>query len=637
MSRSSVHRCLAACVAILASLSAGTARADDAARWLGAWIGDVSSPFAAQVPLPVHIVVKPGAATPVVEVTCVRAGAIAKPALHVLANESTLAFTLDAGGRRARFEGEPVEDGRAIAGNFHFLDDAGALVPPAQRWSMRRVDIATELASARTYGATLDLGGQGLAMQIALGEGPHGWCGAIEVAAQGLRNFPMTVARAANGFVIGVPLEPAVTMVLNPSDDGSQLAGTFAQGPFTAPVVFVEMPGVRLAGSRRPQDPQPPFPYAENEVRIDHAAGHRLAGTLSVPASSPLARDGRAPALLLVSGSGPQDRDGSIFGHRPFAVLADAFARAGFVVLRCDDRGVGGSSGEFARAAMPDFASDADLALEWLKTQPGVDPARVGIVGHSEGGIVAPLVALWQSSDPNPLAFTVLLAPPATPGGVLLNRQSKALYDAARLPEATSGPIVAAHAALMRAVERHAPPNELRPLVVELVKLQIGAGGQPLPPEESLQATYDGVLAQVTTPWMSESIRYDPRPALSRLRAPTLAMCGTKDLQVDAAENLGVIDALAKSGVPAVTRRCEGLNHLFQPAQAGVPDEYATIDTTFDPTTIAEIVAWMTDIAKRAPAAQPAGGAASAVGDEASIPRRLYRLVPPKRDAEAAR
>ena len=595
--------------------------------------GEIASPVTGQPGLPVHIVVKPGAGAPVVEVTSVRAGAIAKPAMNVLANDATLSFTLDAGGRRARFEGFPATAGKEISGSFHFLDDSGNLVPPAQRWTMQRVDLVSEVATARTYGGRLEVGGQALDIQLAIGEGPNGWCGAIEVALQGLRNFPATVARATDGFVVGVPLQPTVTMLLAPSEDGKTLAGTFAQGSFNAPIVFAEMPGARLAGSRRPQDPVPPFPYADREVRIAHAAGHALAGTLSMPSDPRLGRDGKVPAVVLVSGSGPQDRDESIFGHRPFAVIADALARAGFAVLRYDDRGVGGSTGVFALAATADLASDADLAVEWLRAQPGIDPARVGIIGHSEGAVIAPLVAAWQSADPHPVAFTVLLAPPALPGGEILTRQSKALYDAAGLPEAASAPILAAHAKVMAAVGRRAPATELQPLVEELVRLQLTAGGQPLPPDETLRATFAGALAQVVEPWMSEWIRYDPRPALSALRAPSLAMCGTKDLQVDAASNLAVLDGLAKSGVPILTRRYEGLNHLFQPAKAGVPDEYATIDVTFDASALAEMTAWLVEAVGRMPAA----AAASAPPAEflAQLPKRLYRFVPPASPVEA--
>jgi pimeloyl-ACP methyl ester carboxylesterase len=321
-----------------------------------------------------------------------------------------------------------------------------------------------------------------------------------------------------------------------------------------------------------------------------------------------LARDGRTPAVVLLTGSGPQDRDEALMGHRPFLVIADALARAGVAVLRCDDRGVARSTGDFNAATSTDFASDAEAAVDWLKTQPSIDPSRIGLVGHSEGGLIAPIVAWWENegdAPTNPLAFMVLLAGTAEQGGKLLTRQSKALYDAAGVPAEKSGPALAAHAAAMAAVMEGKPADEVRPLIEEMVRRQVAIGSLVIPDDATLKPTFDAAMTQISSPWMMEFIRFDPRGVLATIEIPTLAMFGSKDTQVDMETNLGIMEDIARSsGAPITTRRLEGLNHLFQPATTGVIEEYGQIDTTFEPKALAEMVAWVVETAKAAPFAQ---------------------------------
>lgn len=608
--------------------------------WTGAWMGEVRAPAAdgaASPSMPVTLIVRPGLPAPLVEVTIMRAGAMAKPAVDVVAAGDTLAFTLDAGGRQARFEGTLLETptGATISGSFAFLDAQGASVAPALQWTMRAVDLVTDLDDAKVFAGVLDAQGQKIPMRIALGEGPRGWCGAIEIISQGLRNFAMEVERTTTGFTLRIPVGVAATVMLKPEADAdarSVLSGTFQQGNFVGPIRFEEVIGAKLGTASRPQDPQPPFPYTEREVRIAHPAGHTLAGTLTMPSEQKLVISGRFPAVLLVSGSGPQDRDETIFGHRPFAVIADALARAGVAVLRCDDRGTASSTGDFSKATTIDFASDADIASEWLKLQQGIDPNRVGIIGHSEGALIAPLVSLWQHAGDSPvapLAFTVLLSPPAEQGGALLTHQTKQLYDAAGVPPEQSEGAVAAHAVVMSAITERKPTDAVRVLVESLVREQLRASGTEVPDDATLKATYDGAMAQLESPWMLEFIRFDPRVVLERLESPTLAMCGTKDVQVNAATNLGILDAVAATtGAPIETKRLDGLNHMFQPAVTGVVDEYGVIDTTFEPEALASMVAWVVDrVMKPLPPQIPESGRSDA-WHAADIPKRLYLFIP---------
>ena len=609
--------------------------------WLGDWIGSVGAPPSAPgtpapPALPVHLRVSIADGAPRVVVTSLRTGALAKPAIDVVAYATLVGFTLEIGGTRGRFEAKLVDDRRHAEGLFAFIEPDGRFTEPRQPWSVRKVDAVGSVAGAKVYAATLDAAGQKLPMRIALADGPLGWCGAIEISSQGLRDFPLDVAKTADGFLLTLDVGVPATMELAEQSEGAELVGLFAQGAFRGPIRFALEPGATWSGARRPQDPVAPFPYAEREVVVAHPAGHALAGTLVLPVDRSLARDGRLPLVVLVTGSGPQNRDEEILGHRPFAVIADALARAGVASFRYDDRGVGKSTGEFAKATGLDLASDADIVAETLGRDPAIDPARVGIVGHSEGAMIAPIVAMWRhdaasaaraaAPDPAspPLAFTVLLAPPAEDGGATLTRQSGLLYAAAGVPPEKATPALEAHAAAMQAIREIRPDAEVRLAIAELVRRQLAIAYDPVPPDDEIAPTIEAAVAQVTSPWMVEFIRFDPRPVLARLRTPALALCGTKDLQVDAATNLGNLDAIAmESGAPVTTRRLEGLNHLFQPATTGLVDEYGAIDTTFDPGALAEIVAWIVERAK-APAAglPPAPPAAEGV----ALPARLWRI-----------
>ncbi len=608
---------------------------DDA--WYGSWTGVAVSPAAAgkttaPPEMPVTITVTRGETLPTVQVTVMRAGALAKAADDVVADGRTLAFTLNASNRTARFEATLDEGLTTSTGSFAFVGADGAFMQPLARWTMRRVNLVTEVASARVYDAVLEVAGQKLPMRLALGEGTFGWCGALDITQQGLRNFAVGVTRTDTGFIIVLEVGARATITLTADAEGTSLTGTFAQGAFVGPIHFTEALNATFGDARRLQDPMPPFAYRDREVRISHPAGHTLVGTLSMPSMLSLAREGRVPAIVLVTGSGPQDRDEALVGHRPFLVIADALATAGIAVLRYDDRGVGSSTGDFNKATTLDLSSDADIASEWLKQQEGIDPTRVGMLGHSEGGAIAPIVALWQhtaENPTNPLAFTVLLAPPAELGGALLTHQTKQLYDAAGIPEATSADAVAAHGALMSAMIARRPNDEIRPLVDDMVRKQIIAGGQAIPDDATMKSTIDGAMAQILHPWMAEFIRFDPRSVLMRLSVPTLAMCGTKDVQVNAATNLGIIDAIAaQTNAEIVTRSYPGLNHLFQFATTGGVEEYAVIETTFDPAALRAMVDWVVTTATRVSSPRNTWASATPISPDENLPPRLYLPLP---------
>ncbi|MGA1224057.1 MAG: alpha/beta hydrolase family protein [Phycisphaerales bacterium] len=646
-------------LALLASLLAATISLASTARaaqlderWVGAWMGTVASPDAGvtQLTMPVTVVVRKGISAeagaesaPIVEVTILRAGALAKTAADVVADGASLAFTLDSQGRRARFEGtlEAPADAEkdadpTVKGTFVFLLPDGGRSEPAFLWSMRRVDLVRDLPNATVYAAALDAGGQKLPMRLALAEGPRGLAASMEVASQGLLDLAVEVDRTATGYTVRLPAGAVATIELESKDDGAVLEGTFTQGAFNGPIRFERTPAARLTSQRRPQDPVPPFPYANSEVEIAHPAGHALGGTLSIPSDSPLAREGRVPAVVLVTGSGPQNRDEELLGHRPFAVIADALARAGVAVLRYDDRGVGASTGTFAGATTLDLASDADIASEWLKRQPGIDPARVGMIGHSEGAMIVPIVAMWQNEGDapvHPLAFGVAMAMPAESGGATLTRQPGAMFRAAGADERKIEAAIAAHRAVMEAVAANATAEEKQVLVAGMVRTQLAASGASLSDIE-MAAAISNAYAQITDPWMAAFIAFDPAPVLTRGEIPMLAIFGGKDVQGDAETNAFLYGQLAtKGGAKVLARVYPDANHLFQIAGTGMPDEYGAIETTIEPAILADIVEFVVSSARSAPHAQIPEASRPEGWNAGEAPKRLW-LYEPKEKPE---
>ena len=366
-------------------------------------------------------------------------------------------------------------------------------------------------------------------------------------------------------------------------DGGRTLNGVLTQGGASLPLVLSRVleltpsaPPAAVApepvADARPQTPQAPFPYRSEDVVISTPTpGVQLAGTLTVPEGA-----GPFPAVLLITGSGQQDRDETVFGHKPFLVLADALSRRGVAVLRVDDRGVGGSTGPAATATSADFAIDAGAAFAFLEARPEIAPDRVGLIGHSEGGTIAPLVA---QSDPR-VAFIVMIAGSAVSGGDLLVEQSRAIQQASGIAPAMVEGNVALQSRIMRAVATNADSPEAAITAVDAI---LAEAGQP-------QAQRQAVAAQLLAPWTRWFVAHDPAPSLAALRIPVLAIYGGKDVQVPAEQNATALRAALPSAEIVVL---PGLNHLMQPANTGLVAEYQTIQTTFDPAALTAIVDWV--------------------------------------------
>lgn len=357
------------------------------------------------------------------------------------------------------------------------------------------------------------------------------------------------------------------------SEDGRTLTGALFQGPANLPIVFTRTEAVaQVPALNRPQTPVGPFPYRAEDVVIDTPTpGVRLAGTLTLPEGQ-----GPFPAVLLITGSGGQDRDETIFAHKPFLVLADALTRRGVAVLRVDDRGVGASTSPGGNATTADFAIDAQAAFDWLVARPETADARVGLLGHSEGGTIAPLVA---RADPR-VGFIVLMAGPAVSGAEVLTEQSRRLQTAAGLPAEVVEANVAVQARNVAAIAAHADDPDAAEAAV---RASMAGTGAP-------QAAIDQAAVEARSPWARWFIAHDPRPALSSLTIPVLGVYGGRDVQVPADQSATALRAAVPSAEIVVLPE---LNHLLQTAGSGMPAEYATIEETIDPEALKAIVDWI--------------------------------------------
>lgn len=331
----------------------------------------------------------------------------------------------------------------------------------------------------------------------------------------------------------------------------------------------------------RPQTPSAPFPYTATEVRYDNpdAEGVNLAGTLIVPEG-----EGPFPAVVLISGSGPQDRNETVFGHQPFAVLADHLGRHGIAVLRHDDRGVAGSTGDHGAATSADFATDTIASVRYLRRQPGINADAIGLIGHSEGGMIGPLAA---TGNPD-IAFMILLAAPGTDTKRLAESQRRLLG----LSQGISEQSLADSAPLMQQINRIvaavADPADARPQLEAILDQSALA----LLGATTGQRTM--LVQQFTRRWYHYFLRYEPSTVLAGIRIPVLALNGSLDHQVPADENLAAIQTVLADNPDATVRRLDGLNHMFQTAPTGAIGEYADIAETFAPSAMTLISDWIT-------------------------------------------
>ena len=500
------------------------------------------------------------------------------------ADAPTLKIEIEASGRqfKARW-GVPDEDGllTTVLGSSDL-----------ERWIQPR-----DFPDFGVYSGKLELpaqfGGQLLDVILALGHGPEGASATISIPLQNLDAYPAVATHEGNSWSITANFgSTIITIDLDATDEEGDLAGIMSQAGMDMKLTLRRLSAE--AQDPRPQTPKPPFPYQASEVRIPAPQGHLLAGTLLLP-------DGveEPPVVVLITGSGPQDRDETVMGHKPFLVLADALARRGIASLRYDDRGVSESTGDHAAALTTDFADDAVAAVEWLRERDDVSSKWIGLIGHSEGGVVAPIAI---SRDPD-IAFAVLMAGTGVDGGRILTSQTKRIMEVAGTDQADIDRVISLHESLMDATRDSVDLEELlrRYLLLTEAQIEVSLGGA------GEQYTDDRLLDLRTTvaemkrtgqspfsDWLQAFIRLDPRSYLARMRCPVLAINGSNDVQVLSDLNLPEIErAITTGGGDVTIIEYEGLNHLFQKSDTGAVEEYASIRTTMEPAVIKDIADWI--------------------------------------------
>lgn len=382
-------------------------------------------------------------------------------------------------------------------------------------------------------------------------------------------------AKSINGFFEG-----------DMKEDNSTIEGQWSQGGISLPLTLKRTDKVPEA--LRPQEPKPPYPYDEKEVVYENKkAGVKLAGTLTLPKSG-----GPFPAVLLITGSGPEDRNETVFGHRPFLVLADYLTRRGIAVLRVDDRGIGKSTGSFAGSTTEDFAEDALAGVEYLKSLKEINPKQIGLLGHSEGGIIAPMVAT-KTRD---VSFIVMMAGTGLTGEQILYLQSALIQKAS----GTSDEAIARDRKLREQMFAVVRENQDSAAIDKKLRVVLNDALAKMSEKEKQDMGYspemvDMTIKQMLSPWLRFFLTYDPKPALRKVKCPVLAINGEKDMQVPPKENLSAIEEALKAGgnKDYTVKELPGLNHLFQTSTTGSPMEYSKIEETISPAALTIIGDWI--------------------------------------------
>ncbi len=339
---------------------------------------------------------------------------------------------------------------------------------------------------------------------------------------------------------------------------------------------------------KRPQEPTKPYPYHSEDITFkNEKAGIELAGTLTLPN-----KEGVFPVVILISGSGPQNRDEELLGHKPFLVLSDYLTRNGIAVLRYDDRGTAASKGNFGTATSKDFATDVEAGVAYLLGRKEINKKKIGLIGHSEGGVVAPMVAANSKN----IAFIVLLAGTGIPGGELLLLQQALISKVYGVSDEDVAKAQDYNRGAYAIVTASSDIEQLKTDLTDYYNTRFKDNPdfevpQGMTADELIQSMVD----QIANPWMQYFIQHDPAPVLEKVKCPVLALNGEKDLQVPPKENLGAIAAALKKGKNKkfTTQEMPGLNHLFQECTTGSPEEYATIEQTISPGAMEVVLKWV--------------------------------------------
>ncbi len=455
-----------------------------------------------------------------------------------------------------------------------FAEDAKPTFEPAGMWE-----------------GSLDAGAMKMRLAFKIEKNADGTLkGTWDSVDQGAKGMPIGSVKFEGGELKFDFPKSGASFTGKPSDDGKIVTGKWKQSGHELPLEIKRVD--KLTELRRPQNPVKPYPYIEEEVTIENTAAKdvKLAGTLTLPKGN-----GPFPAVVLITGSGQQDRDETLLSHKPFLVLADHLTKQGIAVLRCDDRGTGKSTGNHATSTSADFATDTYACVKFLQSRKEIDGKRIGLAGHSEGGMIAPMVA---AEHPEEVGFVILLAGPGLPGDQILIDQSRVLLKAMKVEEKKAALMGRLQMTLMKAACESAEDAKLSQCITSFIEGLTGDERKLLDADDEkvIRSSYK----MLTAPWFQYFIHYDPRPNLRKVRCPLLAINGELDLQVTPKENLQAIAATMKEAgnKDVTTKEFAGLNHLFQHSKTGLPTEYGEIEETLSPDALDVIAQW---ILKRKP------------------------------------
>jgi uncharacterized protein len=402
---------------------------------------------------------------------------------------------------------------------------------------------------------------------------------------QGAKDIPVTAASFENP-VLKIAIPKMRLEYEGKLDKDNAIMGTFKQGGLSLPLNLSKNK-IERAKLVRPQEPTKPYSYyAEDVVFENKSAQIKLAGTLTLPK-----KEGKYPVVVLITGSGPQNRDEELLGHKPFLVLADHLTKNGIGVLRFDDRGTAASTGNFGTATTADFATDVEAAVNYLLTRKDVDTKKIGLIGHSEGGIIAPMVAA-KSKD---VSFIVLLAGTGIAGNELLLLQLGLIAKANGEKDAELEKARLINKNIFDLIVKSKDSATLKSELTTYLQRAIKENTDAKPKEMTEEAYIQGQIKTLTNPWMLFFLRYNPAPILADVKCPVLALNGEKDLQVPSKINLESIKQGLEKGKNknVTTKELPNLNHLFQECTTGSPNEYPKIEQTFAPIALNEVLNWV--------------------------------------------
>jgi len=434
------------------------------------------------------------------------------------------------------------------------------------------------------WNGVLKVQGTQLRLVFNVSESRNGFSSTMDSPDQGAKGIPVTNTTFKNSKIkfeiTNVGIE------YNGELKGDDIVGIFKQGGQEFPM-NLSRKAVGTPAAKRPQEPTKPYPYYSEDVTFQNTkANISLSGTLTLPKNQ-----ADFPVVILISGSGPQNRDEELLGHKPFLVISDYLTKNGIGVLRYDDRGVGQSKGDFKTATSADFATDVESAIEYLKTRKEINKNKIGLIGHSEGGLIAPMVAS-KSKD---VSFIVLLSGPGISGYDILLLQTELINKANGVDESKLQTELVFLKGALDIIIKGSDLDEIKSVLTDFMQKQINLHPEILPEGMKEDGFINGTIEQLATPWFQYFLKYKPTSSLIKVKCPVLAINGEKDLQVPPKENLEAIKkSLEEGGNKKVTiKEFPNLNHLFQECTTGSPNEYASIEQTFSPKALEEITMWI--------------------------------------------